>query len=156
MKLWSTPVPSRLARPDPVLAGGRPVDVGAVDRDRDRSDRAADAGDEVVVDAGAIEVGAPDRVGVRAFVEVGPADVGAVDRHVGGTTDPVDEALVDARPIEVGATDRVGDRERIRPVDVRGVDRDSLMALVPVMKLWSAPEPSTLARPILLILKFAQ
>jgi hypothetical protein len=30
------------------------------------------------------------------------------------------------------------------------------MALVPVMKLWSAPEPSRSARPILLMLKFAQ
>ena len=48
MKLWLTPVPSRLARPIVSVLAVRPVDVAGVDRD---AARVAGAGDEALVDA---------------------------------------------------------------------------------------------------------
>ena len=66
MKLWSTPVPSRLARPIVSVPTVGPVDVAGVDRD---AARAAGAGDEALVDAGAVEVGAADRVRACEFAQ---------------------------------------------------------------------------------------
>jgi hypothetical protein len=70
--------------------------VCAVDRYPVGSDG---AGDEALVDAGAVEVGAPDRVGDG----VRPVDVGVVDRHAVGDVGAGDEVLIGAGAVEVGA-----------------------------------------------------
>src|ERR1039458_967277 len=87
-----------------------------VDRHPDRS--SSSDGDEALVDARAVEAGAPD----RAVAPVGPVDVPGVDRqrvrHVGTG----DEPLVDAGAVEIRAPDRAA--VLVGPVDVPGVDRE--------------------------------
>ena len=79
----------------------------------DRQPIAAAGFDEALIDARAVEVGAPDReVGHagRRYGQVGvvPVDVGAVDRHLSRVADPADEVRIDARAVKVGAPDRAG------------------------------------------------
>jgi transposase len=81
---------------------------------------AGDAGDEALVGAGAVEVGASDRV----VLVVDPVDVGCVDRDAGGKGGAADESLVDRRAVVVGAADRraghaEGGADGVAPVDRR-------------------------------------
>ena len=78
----------------------------------------ARARDEGLLDAAAVEVGAPD--GARM---VGPVDMGVVDRDPLRAAEGGDEVLLDSRAVEVGPSDRAVE---VRPVDVRVVDRHPL------------------------------
>ena len=118
-KFCCAPAPSRSARPMG-CAVVAPVDVLAVDGD---ALGVGGAGDEVVVDGGAVEVGAPDR-SVRV---VRPVDVLAVDRDPESWTVGGDEALICAGPVEVRAADRRA--AEVGPVDVLAVDGDAARAL---------------------------
>src|SRR5262249_30178463 len=81
-----------------------------------------DPGDEGLVDAGAIQVGAPDRPRAGARVQhVRPVDVRRVDRYPVGLRAALDEVLDRPGAVEVGAPDRPGDA--VGPVDLRRAGR---------------------------------
>ena len=145
-----------MAAADEVLVHPGAVEVGAPDRPVDevgpvdvrRVDRNAAGGaaaaDEALVHPGAVEVGPPD----RPAVDVGPVDVRRVDRYPARAVRAGDEALIHARAVEVGAPDRPA-ADIVGPVDVRCVDRQSRKGYWRrSTKLWFAPVPSRLARPI--------
>ena len=107
---------------------GRPVDVRGVHGD---AGGVLCADDERLLVCGAVEARAPD----RARAQVRPVDVGRVegDRVVrAGAVAVQQKARVDVRAVEVRAPDRGGARsvdvDRVRPVDVRCVDRHRLDA----------------------------
>src|ERR1039458_5600683 len=85
-----------------------------VDRHPDRS--SSSDGDEALVDARAVEAGAPD----RAVAPVGPVDVPGVDRQRVRHVSAGDETLVDGRAGEFSAPYRAAAGS---PVDVAGGDR---------------------------------
>ena len=79
----------------------RPVDVLVVDCDANRS---CAWGDEALVGAGAVDLGAADRERLRDAL--GPVDVVVVDGDVSDAVKPADEAVVHRRAVELGAADR--------------------------------------------------
>src|ERR1017187_7021516 len=84
------------------------------------SDRSPSSnGEEALINATAVETGAPD----RAIAPGGPVDVIGVDRQRVRPVGASDEPLVDARAVEVRAPDRAA--VFVGPVDVPGVDRQS-------------------------------
>lgn len=86
------------------------LEVRVIDR---QPARAADAGDESLVNARPVQVGAPDRV----HATIRPIDACRVDRDCGHANGTGDEALIGTRPIVQRAANRVA--TGICPVDVR-------------------------------------
>ena len=103
--------------------GVRPVDPLAVDRQPGWESGLLD---EALLRPAAVESGSTDRLRVG----VGPVDVLGIDcdvDHVGalGACD-LDEAFLQTAAVEVGAADAVV----VRPVDVVGIHRDVVCAVV--------------------------
>lgn len=124
MKLWSTPEPSRFARPysrpGAARLEPRPVDVGAIDGN---GIGCSDARYEVGIDTRAVEIRPPDAR--RTTVGADPVDLRAVDGDPRGVAQSGDEVPVNPRTVEVGTPDRgVRGIAVRRPVDVRMVNRN--------------------------------
>src|SRR5262249_13802581 len=102
----------------PAAVGGPVAEQDVRSIQRDPAAATGVAGDEVLVDPGAVEVGARDRAGVG----FGPGDVGAVGRQPAraGGEGGGDEVLVGPGAVEVGAPDGRG--SEVGPVDVRTIN----------------------------------
>jgi len=104
-----------------------------------------DDGDEALIDARSVQVGAPERRPALPDIQVRPVDVRAVDSHPARTGGAVYEAVVDTRAIQIGAPDRRSPpaRARFPPIDVGAVDRHPPHGWFrPRIKLELTPVPS--------------
>ena len=81
----------------------------------DRHELRVHAGNEALIDLGAVEVRPRDRAGI-----LGPVDVLAIDREPHRPAEAGDEALIDAGAIETRPPDRTATEEvALHPVDKR-------------------------------------